>query len=430
MSVKTIQCRLVTTEATRRDLWELMTEKHTPLVNELLQRIAQDSHFQEWCDVGKIPLATASETCKQLKQEPRFEGQPGRFYSSATTTMHRIFKSWLALQTRLRNQVAGQTRWLAILQSDEELTTVGQCDLHTLRAKASELLTQLTGSTSQTHEPNPEKNRGKEKKKQAKQSYASISKTFFDLYWETEETLSRCAIAYLLKNGCKLPERDEDPKKFAKRRRKVEIRLERVTNTLQRTRIPKGRDLSWRTWLETLDKAEDCVPVDENQAADWQAKLLNEPAVLPFPVNYETNEDLHWFLNETGRLCVTFNGLGEHTFVVYCDQRQLHWFKRFLEDQEIKRSGEKQHSASLFSLRSGRITWQQGTKEGDPWNGHRLVLSCAIETDTWTQEGTERIRREKADKCAKIIASTRAKKKSKQESGSICQKTRKNVGFA
>ncbi|MBD1997945.1 hypothetical protein H6G00_15140 [Leptolyngbya sp. FACHB-541] len=115
MSTKTIQCRLVATEETRRTLWQLMAEKHTPLINELLKHIAQDSDFEEWCHTGKISSETVSKACKQLKQDPRFAGQPGRFYTSANTTVYRIFKSWLALQTRLRNQIAGQTRWLAIL---------------------------------------------------------------------------------------------------------------------------------------------------------------------------------------------------------------------------------------------------------------------------------------------------------------------------
>ena len=411
MSNITIQCKLVTTEVTRHDIWHLMAGKHTPLINELLKCIAQDSRFEEWCNTGTIPLKAVIETRKQLEQDSRFVGQPGRFYSSATATVYRICKSWLALRTRLRNQIAGQTRWLAILQSDDELTIASQSDMDRLRAKANELLTQLNHSASQDNEPQPKKAPSKKKgKKESKQPGSAISSILFRLYGETEEVLTRCAIAYLLKNGCKLPDRAEDPEKFAKRRRKTEIRLERLIKTLQRTRFPKGRDLFDHTWLETLTKAEGCVPKDDNEAADWQAKLLTEPATLPFPINYETNEDLRWFLNEKGRLCVNFNGLVEHSFEIYCDQRDLHWFKRFLEDQQTKKASGDQHSASLFTLRSGRLAWQEGKGEGEPWNIHRLVLSCAVDTDSWTQEGTEQIRQRKASECAKVIASTEAKK--------------------
>ncbi len=41
MSIITIQCRLVASESTRRQLWELMAGKNTPLVNELLALVSQ-----------------------------------------------------------------------------------------------------------------------------------------------------------------------------------------------------------------------------------------------------------------------------------------------------------------------------------------------------------------------------------------------------
>jgi len=85
---------------------------------------------------------------------------------------------------------------------------------------------------------------------------------------------------------------------------------------------------------------------------------LKQPVAVPFPVAYEINEDLTWFKNPSKRLCVKFNGLSEHSFQIYCDRRQILWFNRFLEDQQIKRASKNQHSSSLFILRSGRIAWQ------------------------------------------------------------------------
>ncbi|MBD1998441.1 hypothetical protein H6G00_17695 [Leptolyngbya sp. FACHB-541] len=38
-----------------------------------------------------------------------------------------------------------------------------------------------------------------------------------------------------------------------------------------------------------------------------------------------------------------------------------------------------------------------------------MILSCAVDTDTWTQEGTEQIRQRKANECTKVIAGTKAK---------------------
>ncbi len=95
---------------------------------------------------------------------------------------------------------------------------------------------------------------------------------------------------------------------------------------------------------------------------------MTESKLLPFPVAYETNEDLTWSKNEKDRLCVQFNGLSKHIFQIYCDQRQLEWFKRFYEDQEIKKASKDEYSSGLFTLRSGRIAWQEGTTKGKAWN--------------------------------------------------------------
>lgn len=198
ISIITIQCKLITAESTRCDLWHLMAEKHTPLITELLKRTAQDSCFQEWCHIGKIPLGTVKETCQQLKKDAQLIGPPGRFYASAIATVNRNFKSWLALQTRLRNQIAGHTRWLAILQSDDELRSASQSDINTVRAKASELLTQLNGSASEGNNPRPKKPRSqKQGRQESKQTESDVSNALFNLYGEAEDTLTGCAIAYV-----------------------------------------------------------------------------------------------------------------------------------------------------------------------------------------------------------------------------------------
>jgi transposase-like protein len=169
-----------------------------------------------------------------------------------------------------------------------------------------------------------------------------------------EAKLSRQRIAYLLKNGCKLPTKPEKPEKFAQRRRKTEIKIERLQEQLN-NRIPQGRSLTQDKWLTTLIAAANTVPEDEKVTRSWQDILLTQPKSLPFPVSFETNEDLSWYKNEKGRLCVHFNGLSEHNFQVYCDQRQLKWFQRFFEDQQIKRANKDQHTSALFTLRSALL---------------------------------------------------------------------------
>ena len=108
MSLITLQCRLVANEDTRRLLWLLMVKKYTPLINELLQKIAKHKSFDNWCQTGTISLVIVKEFCKDLRQKARFAGQSGRFYTSAIALVHRIYKSWLALQARLKRKLLGK----------------------------------------------------------------------------------------------------------------------------------------------------------------------------------------------------------------------------------------------------------------------------------------------------------------------------------
>lgn len=101
--------------------------------------------------------------------------------------------------------------------------------------------------------------------------------------------------------------------------------------------------------------------------------------------------------------------MSDLTFEVYCDTRQLHWFQRFLQDQQTKRNSKNQHSSSLFTLRNGRLAWLEGEEKGEPWNVNRLTLYCTIDTRLWTSQGTEQVRQEKAAEIGKVI--TRMKEK-------------------
>ena len=283
MSQITIPCRLVAPENTRRHLWELMTGKNTPLINELLTQINNHPEFEKWQSQGKLSATIVSELCKSLKTDPLYEGQPSRFYLSVIKSVNYIYKSWLKLQLRRQRKLEGQKRWLSMLKSDTELVKECECSLDILRKKAKEILTDIETTLE------------KSKKKPKSDRIPKKSSLLFDLFGKTEHVLICSAICYLLKNGCKLPKPDkpENNKKFAQRRRKVEIKIERLQNQIQGSR-PHGRDLTGEQWLETLITAATTVPESDREVLSWQDILLTKPKSLPFPIIFETNEDLKW----------------------------------------------------------------------------------------------------------------------------------------
>lgn len=334
---------------------------------------------------GKLPAGIVKRLCQPLKSDSRFIGQPGRFYTSASAIVEYIYKSWFKLQQRLEQKLKRQTRWLEMLKSDEELTAESNTSVKVIRTNATELLSSLSSEEG------------------------SVSTKLWKVYNDTDDIVTRCVICYLLKNGSKVPKRlEENLEKFAKRRRKVEIKIERIKRQLE-SRIPKGRDLTGENWLETLAITSTTAPQDESEAKSWQDKLLTESKLVSFPIAYKTSEDLTWSKNEKDRLCVQFNGFSKHTFQIYCDQRQLKWFQRFYEDQEIKKASKNKYSSGLFTLRSGRIAWQEGTEKGEPWNIHHLILYCTVETRLWTAEGTEQVCQEKAEDIAKTLTNMNVK---------------------
>ncbi|MEA5504003.1 type V CRISPR-associated protein Cas12k [Halotia wernerae UHCC 0503] len=165
MSQITIQCRLVASEPTRHQLWKLMAELNTPLINELLLQVAQHPEFENWRQKGEHPTGIVKELCQPLRTDPRFIGQPGRFYTSAIATVNYIYKSWFALMKRSHSQLEGKMRWLEMLKSDAELVEASGVTLEGLHAKAAEILAQFAPQ-SDTVEAQPGK--GKKRKKSKK----------------------------------------------------------------------------------------------------------------------------------------------------------------------------------------------------------------------------------------------------------------------
>lgn len=79
MSQITIQCRLIANEPTRRQLWELMAQKNTPLINELLEQVGQHPDFPTWRQNGKLPAGVIKQLWESLKTDPAISVNPHGF---------------------------------------------------------------------------------------------------------------------------------------------------------------------------------------------------------------------------------------------------------------------------------------------------------------------------------------------------------------
>jgi hypothetical protein len=378
MSQITIQCRLFADETARRYLWELMCDRNTPLVNELLHLLALHSDFLTWRSKGKIPTVEVTKLAKTLKTDPRFSNQPAKFHISAEKTALYTFKSWVAIQKRVQWKLEGKISWLRMLRTDEE--SIADCgrDLEQIRNQAQALLLRYQSSDDSA------------------ESHKNLRKSLYQAYERTEDSLSRSAIAYLLRNRCQIPsDINEDPQKFLKYRSKIENQIKSLTQQLE-NRLPQGRDLTGEIFLNTLESATVNDPVNNAEFSRWQSQLLERPALVPFPVVLESNMDLMWFSTEQGKIGLHIGGLSEHEFTIGCGQRQLHYFQRFLSDYQTMLASKRQHTSSLFLLRSAKLIWVPREARGEPWNVYQLYLSCTLDTRLLTAEGTELVKQEVA----------------------------------
>lgn len=386
MSQITIQCQLFSDEAAREYLWRLMTERNTPLVNELLRLIALHPDFLKWRSSGKLPTTEVTKLAKTLKTDERFNNQPAKFHISAEKTAIYTFKSWLAIQKRAQQQLEGKISWLRMLRTNEELVTDCGQDLAQIGTKAQALILQYQSSEDSAESQ-------KNFRKSLYQAY-DLAKPRLD--GQNEGSLTQSAIAYLLKNRCHIPsDTDEDLKKFLKYRGKIENQVKRLTQQLE-NRLPQGRDLTGERFLKTLDSATKSVPVDNTEASRWQSQLLERPDLVPFPITLESNMDLMWFITQQDKIGLHIGGISEHEFTIGCGQRQLHYFERFQSDYQTMLASKRQHTSSLFLLRSAKLIWVPRKDMGEPWNVHQLYLSCTLDTRLLTSEGTELVKQEVA----------------------------------
>jgi IS605 OrfB family transposase len=417
MSIITIHCRLVASEPIRRHLWHLMTESNTPLINDLLNQVSQHPDFETWQRRGTVPEKTVKELCEPLKAI--YPGQPARFYASAILMVTYTYESWLALQQNRRRRLDGKQKWLNVVKSDAALLELSSTTLEAIQERAQTVLKQLNVEPETQAASNPKKRKAAQQQTQSANK-ASPMTLLFEAYDAIDETLSRCAIAYLIKNGCKIPETEEDPEKFAHRLRRKQKEIEQLEAQLQ-ARLPKGRDLTGEEFMETLAIATQQISESVAQAREWQAKLLSRSVCLPYPIIYGSSTDVRWGTTAKGRIAVSFNGIDKYLkatdpdieawfktsqeppFRLYCDQRQLPFFQRFLRDWQAYQAEKDTYPAGLLTLSSAMLAWREGEGKGDPWNVNHLALYCSFDTRLMTAEGTLEVQREKADKALKNL---------------------------
>ncbi len=384
-----------------------MIEQNTLLASEILEKIKTNPELDIWIAQGYIPITAIDKIAKQLKQQPKYSEMPGRFGTSAETLVKDIYKSWFAVQKKKRNRLWGKKRWLTIIKSEQELLEASNLSLSKLQAEAQKIRKQEKKKYNQL----------KENKNSEIEVPQDLFGHFFKVYdkvttsyekekkphLKTKKLIQQCAVTYLLKNKLEFTNQPEDPAKYRQYRRKKEIQVEQLEKQLK-ARLPKGRNLTKDEYLEALEQAK-CL-ITENQEMDLlQVRLLRSEQLVPFPVSYNTNTDIYWLKNEQGRIYVTFNGLTKHTFEVCCNNRQLHWFQRFYEDFELYKQNKRQIPAGLITLRSVSLIWKKRESEDSEkaWLTNNLYLHCSVETELWTQEGTEQIRQQKIAKTKQKI---------------------------
>jgi IS605 OrfB family transposase len=419
MSIITIHCRLIASESVRRHLWHLMTENNTPLVNELLKRVSQHSDFETWQRRGTVPDRAVKKLCDELLKEGGYAGQPARFYASAVLMVTYTYESWLALQKNRRHRLDGKRRWLEVVKSDVELMKLSGSTLEAIQHQAQDILSQLNVE-HETQSATEAINSNTTQQNTDSSTNKSLMARLFEVYDATDDILSRCAIAHLIKNGCKISETKEDPEKFAHRIRRKRKEIKHLEEQIS-ARLPKGRELTGEEFLETLAIATQQISKSVAQAKEWQAKLLTRPASLPYPLIYGSSTDVRWGKTAKDRIAVSFSGIDkylkaadpsiqewfkshkEYPFRLYCDQRQLPLFRRFLEDWQTYQASKKTYPAGLLTLRSAMLAWRRGEGKGAPWNVNHLTLYCTFDTRLMTAEGTVEVQQGKSEKALKRL---------------------------
>ncbi|MBD2451646.1 hypothetical protein H6G76_31920 [Nostoc sp. FACHB-152] len=409
--LRTITCHLSGREEALRKVWEEMVQENTPLIVDLIKAVSEQPEFEINKATGKITKEEINKLRKSLTQNS------GRTYTSVDCLVKEAYSSWLKLYQKRKTQKEGKEYFLKnILKSDAELVEQSNCELQTIRCKAKEILSLIEKFIEQINNSELNTNQTISAKKNNnildkilndffiknlnKSAEIGLTDTLYEIHRNSSDSLTQCAVAYLIKNDNKVSEADENLTQLNKRRAAKEVEIQRLETQIQNTRLPNGRDIIGAKSSQAFNNLINQVPKDDEEFAEWIATFLKKISSLPYPIDYLSG-DLTWYKNEKGKIFVYFNGWSKYHFQICCNKRQLHFFERFLEDYKALKASEKggeKLSGSLVTLRSAQLLWQQGEGKGEPWKVNKLSLHCTYDARLWTTEGTEDVRQEKTDK--------------------------------
>lgn len=125
-----------------------------------------------------------------------------------------------------------------------------------IQEKAQELLSQLSSS------PN-------------------LKQQLFTDYDKTTNPLRQEALSYLLKNGCRIPNKPEAPEKFKQCLGKAQHKVKQLQEQIN-ANLPLGRDWDDTKRLNLLTLMDKVVPETNAQAKSWQDQLLGDTESLHF----------------------------------------------------------------------------------------------------------------------------------------------------
>ena len=256
--LKTIRCHLYASEDVLRKVWEEMSQKNTPLIVQLLKFVSERPEFETKKENGKISKLEITELRRALTKDSELEKQSGRLCSSADTFVTEVYASWLTLYQKQKIQKEGKEYFLKnILKTDVELGLESNCDLQTIRDKAQEILAQpeeiikqivASNETGKQTNSNNNQNNTNSKKlnpvAQKDNNSKNLTNILYEIHKKTQDVLTRCAVAYLLKNHNKASALEEDIEKLKERRKRKEVEIVRLEKQLQHNRLPNGRDIT------------------------------------------------------------------------------------------------------------------------------------------------------------------------------------------